>query len=205
MTTHGPAKTVTARKLVSISLALAIVAAVAVWVRRRPPTSSPVRDEDQMDRCITQMLQAAQDGDVRRYLDCFTDELLAKLAARLEKGNAEAAAAELRSGQAELKSYVTTDWQRVSDDEATLILERVYTNYNERHRVRLRRSRAGWKIAEMTPLESYAPEIPYGTPVFQLPEVGPGEKEPEGANPPTSSPAKPTAPASSNTNTNPAP
>ncbi|NOX56586.1 MAG: hypothetical protein GXP27_19510 [Planctomycetes bacterium] len=171
MKSQEPSRSVQTRKLIAIGLAVAIVAGVAVLVRRNPPASSPLSDEDQMDDCITQMLQAAQQGDVQRYLDCFAGDLRAKLAARLEKGNPEAAAAELRSGQAELKSYVTTDWRRVSEDEATLILERVYKDYNERHRVRLRRKRGAWKIVELTPLESFAPEIPYGTPVFELPEA----------------------------------
>ena len=175
MKPQEPSRSVRTRKVIAIGLAIAIVAGVAVVVRRQPPASSPLSDEDQMDGCITQMLQAAQRGDVQRYLDCFAGDLRDKLAARLKKGNPEAAAAELRSGQAALKSYVTTDWQRVSNDEATLILERVYKNYNERHRVKLRRTRGAWKIVELTPLESFAPEIPYGTPVFQLPEAG-GEK-----------------------------
>ena len=174
-------------------MAIAIVAGAALLVRRRPSVQTPPRPEDQLDRCITQMLQAAQNGDVKDYLECFAGDLRAKLASRLERAAPEVAAAELRSGYADLKSYVTTDWQRLSDDEATLTLERVYKDYNERHRVRLRWSRTGWKIVELTPLESFAPEIPYGTPVFQLPEAG-GEST-QAREFPSERPAKPASAA----------
>ena len=163
---HGSA----VRKLVSMTVAVGLLVLAALIVRRGDLRNAPKDDDDQLDRCITQMLQAAQSGDVTQYLNCFTGALHDKLASRLDNVDRNQAAAMLRGEEAGLKSYVTMNWSRESADEATLVLEKIYAEANTRHRVRLRRTGRQWKLSEMTPLESYAPKIPYGTPVFQPPQ-----------------------------------
>jgi len=172
-----------ARKAATLGVVAVVLVGVLVAVRRRPVGQQAAGPEEQLDACVSRMMQAAQAGDVATYLSCFGGELRRKLQARLEREGREQAAAELRASQADLKSYVTMDWNRLSDSEATLTLERVYSDHNEKHRLRLQRSGRAWTIVEMTPLESYAPEIPYGTPVF----VPPPQQSPQGRPQPTTS------------------
>ena len=161
-----------ARRLLAVVVALAVVTAVAVFVPSEKPVSESVDSKDGLDQCVATMLSSAKDGKVSRYMSCFGGGLRDKLKNRLAKSPPDRAAAELSSGEADLKSYVTTEWKYINGDEATLVLERIYTQFNKRHLVRLRRINGAWKIVELTPLESFAPEIPYGTPVFELPPAG---------------------------------
>jgi len=161
------------QRMVSILVAVTVVVGTAIFVRNnKTPTQA---DDNQLDQCIATMLEAARAGDVQQYLECFTGNLHDTLATRLQKASKKRSAAELRSSETDLKSYVTTDWQRVSDNEATVVLERIYPTFNKRHQVRLRRGGRTWKIVELVPVETYAPAIPYGTPVFQPPSQDSGE------------------------------
>jgi hypothetical protein len=122
-------------------------------------------DEDPFtpEQCIQRWLEAAQAGDAETYLSCFSGKMRDRLGSGFKSRSAEDSRARLKSGTADLKSYVTTDTKHISDTEATLLLERIYGDRNDREHVRLKHFGDEWKIVEMTPVDRFAPEIPYGT------------------------------------------
>lgn len=153
-------------------LAVAGLLVVVVMSRptRTPTESSSSNDDAGPDACVAAMVAAEKSGDVDAYLDCFSGPLRDQLQSRMAKQSRERLAAELRSGAADLTGHATTDLKITQPDAATLVLERIYTQHNERHQISLSRAFGVWKIVEIKPLERFAPEIPYGTPVVPLQE-----------------------------------
>lgn len=150
---------------------LAVVGLVlaAGWMRARETKSGPDEAESTPESCVSTMLKAAAAGDADRYMDCFAGNLRQQLEKRLARETRDRFAAELKTAEGELKNYVTSEWRFPADDEATFHLERIYSQFHERHTVRMRRLRTGWKIVELSPLDRFSPEIPYGTPVSSPP------------------------------------
>jgi len=159
------------RKLLALAVTIVIVGVGTVVLRQNStesPKSSRINSiqESDPERVIAKMLTAAGRGDAATYLDCFQGALRETLARRLESISKKTAATELRNSEQDLKNYVTTDSELTADDEITLVLERTYSDFKKRHRVKLLRSAGDWKIVELTPLDRSAPRISYGTPVF---------------------------------------
>ena len=147
---------------VVITTAVGIAASI---IGRREMPAKLADGPGRPDYCVLAMLEAAQRGDAASYLDCFAGRLRDKLQSGMQGKPAQEVGRELQMSESHLKSYVLTEWQFPQDDEAVAVMERIYSEHNERHRVRLRRIGREWKIVEMTRLEQFAPEIPYGTPV----------------------------------------
>lgn len=151
------------RALLAAIATAAIAAAAFVFVRSRQPATT---DEDQsppevtVEKRIELMFDAAQRGDVAAYKACFTDPLLSQLDAAGEKLTPAA----LRKMEVGLKGFSGAQ-KSVDDDEATIIVEKIYPEHNERHRLRLKRIDGEWKITEIQGLDKRAPVVPFGTPV----------------------------------------
>jgi hypothetical protein len=160
------------RSLISLTVVAAIVTVVLLMARERPVdiAASGAAPEDTIDHCLERMLDAARNGDLESYLDCFAGELREQLAAGLAGQPNEKAMAELRSGEADLKSFATHPVVPPRDGEAVVTLERIYSRRHDLQRVTLRREGGAWKIVELVPVDRLAPPIPYGTPV--VPEAG---------------------------------
>jgi hypothetical protein len=122
---------------------------------------------DTVERCLERMLAAARAGDMAAYVACFDGELRDRVQAGIAGQPPERAAAELRAGEADLKSFATHRLERPGPNQAVVTLERIYSRRHDVQRVRLRRDGEGqeWKIVELVPVERVAPQIPYGTPV----------------------------------------
>jgi len=166
-------------------VALAAVGLLAWWAspdrgQSGTPTAAQADDDKAIDACILGMIESARDGDVDTYLDGFVGPLRLLLGRRLaNRSTATAAAAELKQGTRDLQSFVTSDRVVQDEESVRLVLERVYPDRVDRHRVEVRRNRAGWKIVSLEPLDRVAPEIPFGTPVGPLPpRREDGEQEP---------------------------
>ena len=158
-------------KLLAVAVTIMVVGVGTVFLRQdanesSEPAITPAAEGSVLEQVITKMLTAAQSGNIEAYLDCFQGELRETLARRLDAIPQKTAATELRNTEKDLKNFVTTDTRTPADDEMILVLERSYSDFRKRHRVRLKRSNGNWAIVELTPLDRYAPKIPYGTPVF---------------------------------------
>lgn len=167
------------RRLLAVIIAIAVLL-VAMFFSRPPRSSSQSGPNGGAapDACASAMIAAEKEGNVDAYLDCFTGQLRNKLESRMAEKSRERLAAELRSGAADLTGHVTIDVKINQPNEATLVLERVYSQHNERHQVKLRREFGDWRIVEINPLERFVMEIPYGTPVAPLPDDSEPEKSP---------------------------
>ena len=165
------------RRRATAAVAIGLIVVVAWVMARDAPKngegesakSASVEDQFTPEKCIQRWLEAAQAGDAKTYLNCFAGRMHDRLASGFNSRSVDDSNARLKSGTADLKSYVTTDTKRLSETEATLLLERIYGDRNDKERVRLKRFGNQWKIVEMTPVDRFAPEIPYGTLV--APEV----------------------------------
>lgn len=165
------------RSLLSVMVAAAVVAIVLWLARERPSntTASVAAADETVERCLERMLEAARTGDLDAYLDCFDGELRDRLAGEIASRSRAAAAAELQSGEADLKSFATHPLVPPAEGEALVTLERIYARRHDLQRVRLRNRDGEWKIVELVPVDRIAPPIPYGTPV--VPEAS-GANEP---------------------------
>ena len=162
------------RRLISVIGAAGLIAVVLLLSRERSAETPAVNasPEDTVDRCLERMLEAARVGDLDAYLDCFSGPLRERLAREIASRQRDAAAAELQSGEADLKSFATHPLMppREGEGEAVVTLERIYARRHDLQRVRLQNRNGAWKIVELVPVDRVAPPIPYGTPV--VPEAG---------------------------------
>lgn len=111
------------------------------------------------------MIAAEQSGDVAAYLSCFAGRQREKLGIRMAPRSAERNSQILQSRGAEMTGHVIAAVEYRDRTSATLILERIYRAHIERYQIELKHVGGNWALVDMTPLQRYAPEIPYGTPV----------------------------------------
>lgn len=126
--------------------------------------------------CVSAMVVAEQAGDVDAYLDRLGGPLRETLEAQAATKPKEEIAAQLRGATTGMTGHATSNLKfpqpgpNGTRSSATLVLERIYRDYNERFNVRLERIGGEWKVVNVEPMERYAPEIRYGTPVYVPPK-----------------------------------
>jgi hypothetical protein len=154
---------------VSVVITAGVVIAALMYGRsEQTENDSSSQNQSKSDgpgQCVQSMLESAQEGDIESYFACFANDLQDALKKKSATQSTAQFAAELRRREADLKNFVVNDLEFPTAGVATLELERMYSDHNTRHRVRLKRINGEWKIVELVPLEQYAPEIPFGTPV----------------------------------------
>jgi len=157
------------KPLVMAVFALLVIAlAVGLWWRQRDKNSAGTAADNRqtttsLSKRIAVMFEAAQEGDVERYLSCLTEPMLSRM-----KSRADAAfSAKLRRSEEQLQSFSIIQ-RTLSDDaqQATLVIEKIYPEHQERYSLRLRKTDGEWKIADLRGLNKSAPRIKFGTPVF---------------------------------------
>ena len=109
------------------------------------------------------MLDAARNGDVKRYMASYTGQM----AQSLERARSESQdfAAYLRDSNAPLKGIAVMDPQPQSEREVTVRVEYVYQDRNEAQFFYLEKMGSNWKIARVETAERVRTIVPYGTPV----------------------------------------
>lgn len=109
------------------------------------------------------MLDAARNGDVKRYMASYTGQM----AQSLERAQAESQdfAAYLRDSNAALEGIAVMDPQAQSEREVKVQVEYVYQDRNEAQVYYLEKTGREWKISRAEPAEQIKTIIPYGTPV----------------------------------------
>ncbi len=126
------------------------------------------------DKCIEQMFDAAQRGDVPAYLDCFTGQERQRLDHQLSSQSADEFAAALRTAMSSLEGWALSAENR-QPQRADLTVERVYQGRNEVQTYHLQQEAGHWRIADVRSVQKVQPPVPFGTPVFILP----AEADPE--------------------------
>lgn len=109
------------------------------------------------------MLDAAREGDVAKYVACYTGEV----AQSLERARSDSPdfAKYLRDSNAALKGVAVMEPQAQPGGQVELRVEYVYQDRNEAQFFFLDKTPGGWKISRVEIAERVKTLIPYGTPV----------------------------------------
>ena len=121
------------------------------------------RTERTPQDAIYSMLDAARNGDVKKYMASYTGQM----AQSLERAQAESQdfAAYLRDSNAALKGIAVMAPQAQSEREVKVRVEYIYQDRDESQFFYLEKTGREWRISRAEPAEQIKTIIPYGTPV----------------------------------------
>ncbi len=160
------------RKTQIVTLAvLALVAAVVV-IRKigvtAPRITAPlgvVKTDPAPQDAIYNMLDAAREGSVAKYLASYTGQMEASLKQAVAESGDAAFTRYLKDSNAAIKGVAVMEPQALTDREVKIKVEYVYQDRNEIQFLYLEKTAAGWKIARVDAAERVKTLVPYGTPV----------------------------------------
>ena len=122
--------------------------------------------------CVRSLLASARDGDVSSYLAAFTGKTRGRLEREVNERGRDAFADDLRRASATRKSHAVFAAVPEGPDAATVTLEAVYPDRNERQSFRVEKTDRGWLVAGVETVKSRQPGPRFGAPAAFL--------EPEG-------------------------
>lgn len=129
-----------------------------VWSGRQTVEATP---ED----AIYAMLDAARQGDVKKYLACYSAEMQTSLRQSISESSDSAFRQYLNETNATLKGVAVTPPEKIGDREVKARVEYVYQDRNEAQTMYLEKATAGWKITRVETAQRVKTLVPYGTPV----------------------------------------
>lgn len=147
----------------------ALIAVVLANALRRGPPSAKISAAESPGACIRRMFDAAKQGDVETYLDCFTGSERERLERELADQPKDAYARSLVEAVESLKGRADFEGSADGDSKSSWIVDRVYTNRIERQTYHLVRESNVWRIHTVETATSFQPDKPYGTPVYVPP------------------------------------
>jgi hypothetical protein len=164
-----------AQVLTILTLAAALGVAVArqngwkmpAWGIRNGNFSASQRTADATPQdAIYAMLDAARDGDVKKYLGAYTGSMETALRQSIAESSETAFRKYLQDTNAALKGVaVMAPDAAAGDREVKIRVEYVYQDRNEAQTMNLEKTSSGWKIARVDSAERVKTLVPYGTPV----------------------------------------
>jgi hypothetical protein len=143
--------------------------ALTLVLSRRPNAPPESGAENSPEKCIERMFTLAEEGNVAGYLDCFTGEERRRLERELGEQTVEAFAQSLQDAVQELKAHVVFAPEEKEPNQVQVTVERVYANRTERQQFHLVQKENDWRVFRIESAQAYQPEVPYGTPVFEMP------------------------------------
>ena len=147
---------------------LAIAVAVAVVGRSGWKLPTPARVEKAAPTpqdAIYSMLDAAREGDVKKYLSFYTGQMEGSLKQTIAESGEPSFAKYLRESNASVKGIAINEPQPLTDREVKVRVEYVYQDRNEVQYMYLEKAGDAWKIARVDAAERVKTLVPYGTPV----------------------------------------
>ncbi|MEO7142037.1 MAG: hypothetical protein ABI165_00880 [Bryobacteraceae bacterium] len=155
-------------QIVTIAL---LVAALGVVLGRKNGWKMPIALPMRAAAAVTPqdtiyaMLDAAREGNVRKYVANYTGQMEAALNQSIaEQGDARFAQY-LKDSNASIKGIAITEPQTLTDVEVKVRVEFVYQERNEVQFMYLDKTAGNWKIARVDSEERVKTLVPYGTPV----------------------------------------
>ena len=109
---------------------------------------------------------AAREGDVEAYLECFGGEMAARLEASRNEMAVDAFGEYLKDRNREIKGIAINEPVIEPTGEAHVRVEYVYADRNEAQNLRLLQEGNRWKITAADTAERVPTAVPYGTPVY---------------------------------------
>jgi hypothetical protein len=114
---------------------------------------------------IYNMLDAAREGDVPKYLSAYSGQMEASLKQAIAESTEPGFAKYLKESNSSIKGIAITEPQTLTDREVKVRVEYVYQDRNEVQQMYLEKLSSGWKIARVDSTERVKTLVPYGTPV----------------------------------------
>jgi hypothetical protein len=154
------------QRLPAIITVLLIISAIAFFAKRDRTTStnkSPATPED----VVWRMSDAARDGDVNAYLDCFDGALKRNLQRTVAEMGEAQFSQYLKRLNGEMTGIAVSDLEQVNENEATLRVEFVFRGKNEAQNHHFRLINGAWKIEKLDGAEQIKPLTPYGSGVIE--------------------------------------
>ena len=111
------------------------------------------------------MLDAARDGSVADYLDCYSGQMERTLRQSMEEMGPERFSVFLKERNQDIKG-IAMNAPEESGIEAQVRVEYVYADRNEVQQIFLQRAGDRWKIARVSDIQRIETPVPYGTPVY---------------------------------------
>jgi len=112
---------------------------------------------------VWRMSDAAREGNVQAYLDCFSGPLRQSLAKTAADMGEVRFSEYLKRLNDEMTGIAISDFEKVSEDSAVLRVEFVFRRKNEAQRHHFKLVDGKWKIDSLDNSESVKSLIPYGT------------------------------------------
>jgi hypothetical protein len=155
-------------QLVTLGVLAAALAAVAVrrygWNPRDLLLRASKTEAGPQD-AVYAMLDAAREGNVRKYLAAHTGQMEAALRQTISEKGEAGFATYLKQFHAPIKGIAILEPQPLTDREVRVRVEYVYQDRNEAQSMYLEKLSGAWKIARVEAAERVKTLIPYGTPV----------------------------------------
>jgi len=129
-----------------------------------PAAAAPKADPTPQD-AIYGMLDAARDGDVKKYLASYTGQMSDALKETLSETTPDAFAKYLKDSNAPIKGIAIAEPQQLTDVAVKVRVEYVFQDRNEAQTMFVEKVSGAWKIARVESSERVKTLVPYGTPV----------------------------------------
>lgn len=126
---------------------------------RSQPTEATPED------AIYNMLDAARNGDVKKYLAAYNPTMQTALRQSIADSSDTGFRRYLQDTNATLKGVAVMPPEKTSDTEVKVRVEYVYQERNEAQTMYMEKSGSTWKIARVENAQRVKTLIPYGTPV----------------------------------------
>jgi len=126
--------------------------------RAQPADATP---ED----AIYNMLDAARNGDVKKYMAAYNPSMQTALRQSITDSSDSGFRRYLQDTNATLKGVAVMPPKKTSDTEVKVRVEYVYQERNEAQTMYLEKSGSGWRIARVETAQRVKTLVPYGTPV----------------------------------------
>jgi hypothetical protein len=120
------------------------------------------------EQVVWRMLDRSREGKVKEYLDCFSNPLRSQLQATARNMTDTKFSEYLVDSSKKLKGAAVSDIRQQDQGQATLVLEYVYADRNEKQRLNLKLENGNWYIASSEGSQRIQPLIPYGKPVQEI-------------------------------------
>jgi hypothetical protein len=159
------------RKAQFITVAVLVVAVGVAVVSRSGwrPSALAVRGgakaEPTPQDTIYNMLDAAREGNVSRYLSHYSGQMESSLKQAVAESGEAAFSRYLRESNAAIKGIAINEPQPLTDRDVKVRVEYVYQDRNEVQQLYLEKAGGAWKIARVDSAERVKTLVPYGTPV----------------------------------------
>lgn len=158
------------QRLPAIITVLLIISAIAYFAKRNQPASTndaPVTPED----VIWRMSDAAREGSVNAYLDCFDGALKNNLQRTVAEMGEAQFSQYLKRLNGEMTGIAVSDFEQVSENEATLRVEFVFRGKNEAQKHHFKLVNGVWRIDKLDGAEQIKSLTPYGSSVVESEET----------------------------------